>query len=72
MIACLQSFCNPANEAGMPFGLQGLGPSVDVSGWDEAAGNPSSKEEGTGEGRKTVQTLIHRLQKNVRIARDHA
>lgn len=56
----------------MPFGLHGVGNSVDMSGWDEAAGNPSSATEEGATTTKTVQTLIHRLQKNVRVARDHA
>ena len=71
MIACLQGFCNPDKQGGMPVGLQGVGVGVDGSGWDEAAGNVSGREEGDG-GMKTVQTLVHRLQKNVRVARDQA
>jgi hypothetical protein len=56
----------------MPVGLQGVGAGVDGSGWDEAAGNVVGGDEGEGGRMKTVQTLVHRLQKNVRIARDHA
>ena len=69
VISCLQGFCNPANAGGMPFGLQGIGAIVDMGGWDEAAGNPTPHDES---GVKTVKSLIYRLQKNVRIARDHA
>jgi hypothetical protein len=72
VIACLQRFCNPEKQGAMPFGLQGVGNSVDMSGWDEAAGNPSASEDEATTTTKTVQTLIHRLQKNVRVARDHA
>ena len=68
VIACLQGFCNPANSEGMPFGLQHVGTMVDMSGWDEAAGNSTHEESNV----KTVQTLIRRLQKNVRNARDQA
>jgi hypothetical protein len=69
VIACLQGFCNPANGVGMPFGLQDIGALVDMGGWDEAAGNPIQHDES---GVKTVKSLIHRLQKNARNARDHA
>lgn len=72
VIACLQRFCNPEKQGAMPFGLQGVGNSVDMSGWDEAAGNPSASEDEATTTTKTVQTLIHRLQKNVRVTRDHA
>ena len=66
-IACLQGFCNPANSNRMPFGLQGIGALVDESGWDEIAGISPVLDE-----TKTVKTLIRRLLKNVRIARDHS
>lgn len=68
VIACLQGFCNPANAGGMPFGLQDVGTMVDMSGWDEAAGNSSQNQSNV----KTVRTLIRRIQKNVRYARDQA
>jgi hypothetical protein len=68
IISCLQGFCNPANAAGMPFGLNGIGAMVDQGGWDEAAGNTPSDESGN----KTIRDLVNRLQKNVRNARDHA
>src|SRR5205814_46421 len=60
VIACLQAFCNPANRAGMPFGLQDIGATVDMSGWDEAAGYASS-EDNTGP--KTIKSFMHRLQR---------
>jgi exportin-5 len=69
IIACLQGFCNPLNAGGMPFGIQDIGAMVDMGGWDEAAGNTSSDE---GSNEKTIRTLVKRLQKNVRNARDHA
>jgi len=68
IIACLQGFCNPANAAGMPFGLRDIGGMVDMGGWDDAAGNPSQRDSNV----KTIKNLIQRLQKNVRTARDHA
>jgi hypothetical protein len=68
IIACLQGICNPANAEGMPFGLRDIGRMVDMGGWDDAAGNPNQKDSTV----KTVKTLIQRLQKNVRTARDHA
>jgi hypothetical protein len=68
IIACLQGFCNPANASGMPFGLRDIGGMVDMGGWDEASGNLNERDSTT----KTVKTLIQRLQKNVRIVRDHA
>jgi hypothetical protein len=67
VIACLQGFCNPANTGGMPSGLRDIGLMVDMGGWDDAAGNPPVEFPS-----KTVRTLIRRLQKNVRIAREHA
>lgn len=54
----------------MPFGLQDIGATVDMSGWDEAAGYASSSREDTGP--KTIKSFVHRLQKNVSSARDHA
>jgi hypothetical protein len=69
VIACLQAFCNPANGVAMPFGLQEIGATVDMSGWDEAAGYASPPED---TGLKTIKSLVHRLQKNVSSARDHA
>jgi hypothetical protein len=65
-IQCLQAFCNPANAAAMPYGLQGIGPTVDTSGWDEAAGNVTLEHSSNI---KTVQSLLRRLQKNIRRAR---
>ena len=52
----------------MPFGLRDIGGMVDMGGWDEAAGNPNQQDSTV----KTVKTLIQRLQKNVRNARDHS
>ena len=69
VIACLQGFCNPANAGAMPFGLRDIGPTVDVGGWDEAAGNSARQNRPPV---KTVQSLIYRLQKNVRTTRDNA
>lgn len=69
VIACLQGFCNPSNAGGMPSGLQNIGVMLDMSGWDEAAGNPPQRSDSNT---KTVQTLVRRLQKNIRNARDHA
>jgi len=43
---------------------------VDVGGWDEAAGNTPQRDD--EERTKTIETLVRRLRKNVRIARDHA
>ena len=54
----------------MPFGLAGIGGVVDVGGWDEAAGNTPQRDD--EERTKTIETLVRRLRKNVRIARDHA
>jgi len=53
----------------MPFGLQDIGATVDMSGWDEAAGYASSQD---NTGPKTIKSFVHRLQKNVSSARDHA
>jgi len=71
MITLLQGFCNPANGGMMPFGLGDIGPGVDMSGWDEAAGNLALElvREDTP---KTVRSLIRRIQKNVKNARDQA
>ena len=55
----------------MPFGLGDIGAMVDMGGWDEAAGNPPPSEQENSNS-KTVRTLVRRLQKNVRNARDHA
>lgn len=68
-IACLQAFCNPANAGGMPSGLQNIGVTVDISGWDEVAENVTSPDDADV---KTVQHLVRRLQKNVRVARDYS
>jgi len=53
----------------MPFGLQDVGAMVDMSGWDEAAGYPAQHDD---TGVKTIKSLVHRIQKNVNTARDHA
>jgi hypothetical protein len=68
VIACLQGFCNPANAGGMAFGLGDVGAGVDMGGWDEAAGNVGL--ESGREGPKTIKSLVRRIQKNVRNARD--
>jgi len=55
----------------MPFGLGDIGLGVDMSGWDEAAGN-LSLELVRDDTPKTVRSLIRRIQKNVKNARDQA
>ena len=51
----------------MPYGLQDIGPTVDMSGWAEVAGNVAHDDSESDV--KTVQSLISRLQKNVRRVR---
>jgi len=53
----------------MPSGLQNIGVTVDMTGWDEVAENVASPDDADV---KTVQHLVRRLQKNVRGARDYS
>lgn len=69
VLASLQGFCNPANAGGMPFGLNNIAEKLDMGGWDEAAGIPSERDDSAP---KTIQSLVYRLQKNVRSARDYS
>jgi len=49
--------------------LNNIGDNLDMGGWDEAAGIPSDRDDSAP---KTIQSLVYRLQKNVRSARDYS